>query len=566
MGKLNLLLCTGLAAASLCVTMPAPAQTSSVAQLSGPPRGPGSYDDLLKLWGEFLTWRDAKPVTGELNSEEVRSNLGDYRASTIAARRARIGGFLQRMEAMNVAAWPRDRQVDWLAARSKMNQELFVLTVSKPWERDPGFYVDQMLEVTFTGLPAQGAALATLRRRLDAVPVLVTDAKRNLRDVPGDYADLALHNLANADGVGHGHPYRPTPPAGVIGWYDDLEARARTAQPALLPNIRAARAAAVDFQSWLQAGRPRMTAKAGVGEANFDWYLTNVKLLPYTADQLLVLGNRETQRLWSIHALEEHRNRKLAKLTLPENEAEYERRRAATDKRIRAFLAGEEIITIPSDLGKLYVNVPWIVRPGGPNFWEQVQYRDPSPDWLHATIPGHAFDGEMAKRVTHPIRGKIDDGVRAEGWGVYLEEAAQRLGLFEETPQVRELIDIFGIFRAVRVAGDIKLQLNQATVPEVVKEWREWTPWLDANVARVDAEIYLRRPPGYGLGYTVGMIEMQKLLADVRHQQGERFVLKDFHDRLMTIGRLPMSLIRYDMTGRDDEVRHFWKADPLPGT
>jgi hypothetical protein len=307
-----------------------------------------------------------------------------------------------------------------------------------------------------------------------------------------------------------------------------------------------------------------MTAKAGVGEANFNWYLKNVKLLPYTADQLLVLGDRETKRLWSVHALEEHRNRKLAKLTLPADKAEYERRRAATDKRIRSFLAGEEIISIPTDLGKLYVNVPWIVRPGGPNYWEQVQYRDPSPDWLHATIPGHAFDGEMAKRVTHPIRGKIDDGVRVEGWGVYLEEGAQRLGLFEDTPRVRELIDIFGIFRAVRVAGDVKLQLNMAGVPEIVKDWRDWTPWLDENVARVDAEIYLRRPPGYGLGYTVGMIEMQKLLADVRHQMGDRFVLKDFHDRLMTIGRLPPSLIRYDMTGRDDEVRRFWTSDPLP--
>ena len=26
----------------------------------------------------------------------------------------------------------------------------------------------------------------------------------------------------HADGVGHGFPYRPTPPRGVIGWYDDL--------------------------------------------------------------------------------------------------------------------------------------------------------------------------------------------------------------------------------------------------------------------------------------------------------------------------------------------------------
>jgi hypothetical protein len=543
---------------------PQPALAQPAAAAAAPPAGRGSYQDLLTLWNDFLTWRDAKPVVGELNSEGVRSNAGDYSAATIAARKAKVADFLRRVEDMNVARWDRAQQIDWLAVRSKMNQEHFTLNVSRPWERDPGFYVDQMLEVTFTDLPVSGADEARLRERLREIPRLVATAKQNLNNIPGDYADLALHNLANADGVGHGHPYRKVPPAGVIGWYDDLEQRARSAQPGLLADIRAARAAARELQGWLRAGRPSMTALAGVGEANFNWYLKNVKLLPYTADQLMVLGERETERLWAMHALEKHRNRHLPKLTLPDTEAEYEERRKQTDQRIRAWLTGDDIITIPGDLGKLYVNVPWIERATGPNFWEQVQYRDPSPDWLHATIPGHAFDGEMAKRVTHPIRGRIDDGVRAEGWGVYLEEGAQRLGLFEETPRVRELIDIFGIFRAVRIAGDIRLQLNQATVPQVVAEWRKWTPWLDENVARVDAEIYLRRPPGYGLGYTVGMIEMQKLLADVKHQQGDAFVLKDFHDRLMTIGRIPLSLIRYDMTGYDDEVRRFWKSEPLP--
>lgn len=540
-----------LAAGTAGMPIAAPAM-AAVADEAAPPAGRGTYEDLLALWSDFLAWRDAPAARN------------DFSDAAVAARRAKIADYLTRMDDMNVASWDRSRRADWLAARSKMDETNFLLNVSKPWERDPGFYVDQMLEVTFTDLPAKGAALTKLQTELRAIPTLVAKAKAQLRNIPGDYADLALHNLSNADGVGHGHPYRKVPPAGVIGWYDDLEGRARTAQPAILKDVRAARAAVLDMQAWLTAGRPQMTALAGVGKANFDWYLKNVKLLPYTADQLLVLGDRETKRLWSIHALEEHRNRKLPQLTLPKTEAEYQARRDETDKRIRAFLTGEEIITIPSDIGELYVNVPWIVRPNGPNFWEQVQYRNPSPDWLHATIPGHAFDGQMAKRVTHPIRGKISDGVRAEGWGVYLEEGAQRLGLFEDTPRVRELIDIFGIFRAVRVAGDVKLQLNQAKVADVVKEWRAWTPWLDGDVARVDAEIYLRRPPGYGLGYTIGMIEMQKLLADVRHQQGDKFVLKDFHDHLMTTGRIPLSLIRYDMTGYEDEVKNFWKRDPLP--
>ncbi|MDO9487739.1 MAG: DUF885 family protein, partial [Sphingomonadaceae bacterium] len=247
-----------------------------------------------------------------------------------------------------------------------------------------------------------------------------------------------------------------------------------------------------------------------------------------------------------------------------ESAEDYAQRIAKTDERIRKFLVEEEIITIPPYVKELGANVPFIVRPGGRNFWEEIQYRDPSPDHFHAVIPGHRFDGVVARQNKHPIRGRITDGVRTEGWGVWLEEGAQRLGFFEDIGRVRELIDYFGIFRAVRVAGDINLQLNRQSLQQVVDGWRDWTPWLDADVARVDAEIYLRRPPGYGLGYTIGMIEMQKLVAERKHQLGDKFVLKQFHDDFMAAGRLPLSLIRWEMTGKDDEVRTFWTRDPLP--
>jgi uncharacterized protein (DUF885 family) len=100
-------------------------------------------------------------------------------------------------------------------------------------------------------------------------------------------------------------------------------------------------------------------------------------------------------------------------------------------------------------------------------------------------------------------------------------------------------------------------------VSEVVDWWIERTPWLDENVSRVDAEIYLRRPPGYGLGYTVGMLQMQQLLADSKRLMGDDFVLKSFHDEFMAAGRLPISLIRWEMTGLDDEVRELWKRESL---
>jgi len=139
----------------------------------------------------------------------------------------------------------------------------------------------------------------------------------------------------------------------------------------------------------------------------------------------------------------------------------------------------------------------------------------------------------------------------------------QRSGSMGDMPRVRELIYVFGIFRAARVPADVWLQRNEMTVSEVVDWWIERTPWLDENVARVDAEIYLRRSPGYGLGYMIGMLQMQQLPADRKRQLGDDFVLKDFHDTFMASSRLPLSLIRWEMTGLDEEVRELWKRQPL---
>lgn len=535
---------------------------------AGPPSGRGSYDDLVVLLDEFLLFRDPQSAQPRQIVRDVAGQaiepVPDYGDAALADQRAQLAAFQARIADLNVAAWTRGQQVDYLFVRSRLDQQEFMLQVFRPWSRDPGFYVDRMLRPAFTELPVEGEAEAALLMQLRAIPVLVDQARGRLDEVAADYADLAIRNLTHADGVGHGYPYRATPPAGVLGWYDDLRQRAAADQPALLPDIEAARQAITQFHDWLVAQRPGWTARAGAGRAVFDWYLRQVKLMPWTSDELVLLGRRELDRLWSDYALERHRNRDLPELEPAASAAEYQARIDATDRHIRDFLREQRIITVPGDIGVLDTNAPWIVRPGGRNFWEEIQFRDPHPDHLHAVIPGHRFDGILAERSEHPVRSKIYSDSRVEGWATYLEEAMLQAGLFVDLPRVRELIQVFGIFRAARVPADVWLQTGRMGVQEVIDYWLERVPYLDANVARVDAEIYLRRPPGYGIGYTIGALQMQRLLADVKRQQGEAFDLQAFHDTVMNSGRIPLSLLRWEMTGLDDEVRTFWRREPIP--
>jgi hypothetical protein len=543
-------------------------KASIATEYDGMPTGEKSYDEFVALFDSFLSWLDpdqAKKQQALVDVAGLETQVfPDFGAAAMAARLAELQNFQSALDTFAVHAWPRQQQVEFLAVRARMDQEEFTLRVSRPWSRDPGFYVDRLLRPTFTDLPAEGDDLRKLKRDLDSIAGLVAQAKANLTEVAADYADLAIFNLSNADGVGHGYPYRAVPPAGVIGWYDDLLERADNEQPELVPLIGQARAAVGDLKDWLVANRPSMTAAAGVGKAAFDWYLKHVKLMPYTSDEIVTLGRRELDRLWAQYALERHNNRDLPELTLPVSGEEYQARIDAVDAGIRQFLVDEEIITIPEYIGALATNVPWIVRDSGPNFWEQIQYRDPTPDHLHAVIPGHRFDAVVERNNPHPVRGRLTDGARVEGWGVYLEEAMMYAGLLDADPRVRELIYLFGIFRAARMPADVWLQLNVMTADEVAEFWIRNVPYLDRDVARVDAEIYLRRPPGYGLGYTTGMLQMQSLLAERQRQLGESFNLRDFHDALMAAGRLPISLLHWEMTGAYDGIRDLWLREPLP--
>ena len=521
------------------------------------------YDRLVALHEELREYMLPGFTAGVVMDSGAR--IGDVYADDLMMQKlAGLGALETKLAALPVETWSRAGQVDYLAVKSILNGYRFNLEVLRPWKRDPGFYLDPLMAVAFTEVTGSEEDIAKLRARLRQVPPLLASAQGNLTEVAGDFADLALHNLENSDGVNHYHPYRPVPPAGIIGWYDDLLARSTAARPDLVADVVAARDAVVGFRDWLRAGRAQMTAPGGVGAERYDWYIRHVRMIPLTAAEMLTLAEREHERMTAALALLRHRNRGEPALTLSQSAAEQAGKVAATDKAVRRFLTEQDIVTIPDFVGELGSNTPYIERPGGPNFWEQIQFRDPIPDHLHAVIPGHRFDAVLAARDTRPIRSSYSDGGRAEGWATYLEEALMLAGATSDRPRADEFMQLFGIFRAARVPADIAMQQNRWTVAEAVNSMRARTPWLDEDVARVDAEIYLRRPPGYGIAYTIGKLQMDALLADRASQLGEAFSLREFHDAFLAAGRLPIALVRYEMTGAGEEVALFWKTPPVP--
>lgn len=495
----------------------------------------------------------------------VVGGVADYRPAAIRQREGRIPEFRRRLAAIDASHWPVSQQVDYLLVQAQLNNLEFEFKVLHPWTTDSGFYVEQVQPVAYADLPVRGEKLAALESRLGSVPKLLAQAKTNLTQGASEYVKLGIRALEHSDGVELGPPFRKAPPAGARGWYMDFIQRAKTQQPELAPAAEKALAAVEDYDSWLKQHASRMTGPAGVGEADFNWYMRYVRCMNYTMQDSVRTGNQEYERAMAFLALQRHADRNLPEIALPKSEAEYEQRRKDAEDAVRQFILKNGILTIPGyAMGHLHQNVPWTVRPGGHlNFWEAIQFRSPLPDTVHATLPGHAFDGVVHQHDKRPIRGTYSDRARLEGWGFYSEEAMLQLGLLDSQPRVKELYYIFMAARGVRDPAEAMLQTNQWTVDRAVKYMVEKVPYMEDDVARVDAAGYLRQPTT-GLAYQLGKEEMLKLVGDREHQLGDRFDLKQFYDQFMAEGTIPISLIRWEMTGLNDEVKQFWHVSPIP--
>ena len=136
-------------------------------------------------------------------------------------------------------------------------------------------------------------------------------------------------------------------------------------------------------------------------------------------------------------------------------------------------------------------------------------------------------------------------------------------GLFDDRPRARELIYILLAQRAARALGGLMMHGNEWTMEEAVQFASEWTPrgWLpeDGNTVWGEQHLYLQQP-GYGTSYVVGKVEIEQLMAERALQLGDDFTLKGFMDEFTSVGVIPVSLVRWELTGRDDVINRMAAA------
>ncbi len=509
-----------------------------------------TYDALVDL---FMEWR-------QFEEPPLRNGAPDY---TLATREASLPEFKKlqaRLQAIDTTGWSIPEKVDWTIIWAEMNGYDFNHRVLQPWVRDPAFYKSVWMarsdvpahegpthhrttELWTYSFPLSTGERTRLLSDLAVIPVLISQAKENLT---GNARELWIagirdiqNQVANLEGI-----------LSLPGVREDSE---------IIAAVQKAKTATEDLAAWLVAEAPSKRGPSGIGKDNYTWYLQNVHLVPLDWEDEVMLLKRELARAWSSLKLEEHRNRNLPSLKAANSPEAYDALAKASAKSLLHFLEQQDIVTVkeyfePALQAHLGAFVPEETR----NFFWITAHYDPRPLYSHFY---HWF--ELARMDTEPHPSPIRRGPllynifdsRNEGTATAVEEVFMQAGLYDDNPRVREIVYIMIAQRAARGLGSLYAHANEMTMEEAGGVHSEYTPrgWMktEKELLQFEQHLYMRQP-GYGTSYITGKYLLEKAMmeyARLKEQQGEPFELKDFLDRLNTIGNIPISLGQWEMTG-----------------
>jgi hypothetical protein len=336
-----------------------------------------------------------------------------------------------------------------------------------------------------------------------------------------------------------------------------LEAKVPAGNRDLLRAIRSAAAATREFVAWLDQQAPSRTGPSGIGKDNYTWMLQNVHLVPLTWEQELTLLQRELARAHASLRLEEHRNRGLPPLTAAATPAEYQQKANAAITKYMAFLRDKNLLTVQDYLDPaLRAHIGEFVPLEKRNFFAIASHYEPITLFAHFY---HWFDHAWMKNLPHasPVRSKallnnLWDS-RAEGMATAMEEIVLHAGYYDDNPRAREIFWIMLAQRCARGIASLYAQANEFDIAQAKAYQVEWTPrgWMrpDLDLLGFEQQLYLRQP-GYGTSYVTGKYLIDELIMDRSHQLGDAFTLRGFFDEFNAAGLIPVSQIRWQLTGR----------------
>ena len=474
------------------------------------------------------------------------------------------------------AVQPGDEEeaVDRDALAATISDGLFVDEVEQPWRRNP-FEAATAVPAAILLLVARDFApleqrLTSAAERLEQAPRYLEQAKALL-----DQPCPALWRQMAVAAAGGGAEFL----AGTLG---PLAAGTQVADRVAVAAAEAG-AALRDFAGWLEgkhADRFPGDAPFAIGEAAQARKLREVHCFDTSPAGFLEIG--EAQIAGITADLGEHAGKlgaddwsaKLDELKadhpdldglLPAYRRELER--------LEAFVFEEDLATNP-EAAALVEPTPEFLRPvlgyaaylsaGAFDPWQQGYFWVTPPAdeaglgdhafafipavSAHEGYPGHHLQITSVNRLESVTRRAVHSPVMIEGWGLYTEQLMHDVGYYDDRARLAQLS--MRLLRALRIVLDMELQSGElsyeAAVARAVSVAR-----MSESTARSEVARYSMTPT-QPFSYLVGALELERLRAASQARLGDAFRLRRFHDRVLSYGNMPPTLVARAIAAADE--------------
>src|SRR5947199_2139537 len=386
---------------------------------------------LHKLADDYYAWRNENyPVlSSDAGLHTWDDRLTDYSPAKITERAQRVRSLLDRVRAMKTDTWPKDARIDWILFRAQLENVDFENRVLKFEQTNPQVYVRECTDAIFSLLkkeydtPRKRALAATAR--LKQMPALLKQGLSNLQKPVKLYAQLAVQSARSIDPL--------------------LNKSLMALDVGLAPNehddlIKARDAALTAVHSYadeLEKRLPKMVDFVPMGEANYNYYLKHVLLLPLDAIQVEMIGRAELARYRALEALLP--DPKLADpdpkraADIPPDQKSFLNAYESREAEMISFLKEHNLVSLPDYLGPFQIRqLPEAFKPTSPggfmnppgvydkdptgfffiptydpeskNFYIRAAIEDPRPILGHEGILWHFLQLSIANHLSDEIR------------------------------------------------------------------------------------------------------------------------------------------------------------------
>src|SRR6266436_3540379 len=480
---------------------------------------------LRKMAADYYAWRNENyPVrSSDVGLHTWDNKLTDYSPGKIAARVQHVRSLLEKVRAMKInnpetigareafRSWPKDERIDAILFRAQLENVDFQDRTLKFERTNPQVYVGECTNGIFSLLkkeydtPRNRALAATAR--LKQMPALLKEGLSNLQKPVKLYAQLAMQSARSIDPL--------------------LNNSLMALDVGLAPNehddlIKARDAALTAVHSYadeLEKRLPKMADFTPMGEANYNYYVKNVLLLPLNDVEIETIGRAELARYRALEALLP--DPKLADpdpkraAHIPPDQKSFLKAYESREAEMISFLKEHNLVTLPDYLGPFQIRqLPEAFKPTSPggfmnppgvydkdptgfffiptynpqskNFYIRPAIEDPRPILGHEGIPGHFLQLSIANHLSDEIRRQHEDTVFVEGWALYGEEMLMRTGLYPNNSAAQGQILRLSRYRSARIGVDVNLHTGRWTFEQAVKYFME-AGGLDREAAEGEA-------------------------------------------------------------------------------